>query len=931
MRAHPELWGYEGVFWVHYQYHFQYSVYYNGVMSAPILATKLFIPPPRTGSVIRHRLLERLDEGLRHKLILVSAPAGFGKTTLSSEWLARCGQPVAWLSLDEGDNEPVRFLAYLVAALQTISAGLSSAAGMGEEMFGAFQAAQSRPIELLLTPLLNQLATMPDHFILALDDYHVIEAEPVDNALAFLLEHLPPQMHVLISTREDPNIPLARLRATRQLVELRAADLRFTPDESAEFLNQVMNLNLSAGDIAALDSRTEGWIAGLQLAALSMQGRSDTASFVEAFTGSHRFVLDYLVEEVLQRQPKQTLDFLLQTAILDRLSGPLCDAVTARNDGNAILEALERENLFIIPLDEQRRWYRFHHLFADVLQSRLREEQPGQISHLHRRASIWYEQNGLPAEAIRHALAAQDLDRAADLIELAWSTMDVSMQSATWLGWARTLPDDLILVRPVLSVGYAWALLDSGDLETCETWLQNAEQWLERPSPEMIVVDEEQFQPLPATIATARAYRALALGDIAGAIIHARQALHLTPEQDDIRRIQAMALLGISHYAIGNLEAADRSLTEFRAYVQKTGAILTVVGISFVLAEIKRARGRLHEAACTYEQALQVAASQGEPLPIGTVDLYRGVSELACERGDLEAAARHLLTAQKLGEQAMLTGWPHRRCVAAACLKQAQGDLAGALDLLDEAERLYVRSPLPDVRPIAALRARIWSVQGRLTEALGWVREQGLSADDALSYLREFEHITLARIRIALYRNAPENDSVRETMSLLDRLLQAAEDGERIGSAIEIRMLQALAYYAQNDIPHALESLEHALIPAQPEGYIRLFVDEGKPMKKLLREAARRGIVPTYVSQLRAAFGQSGDRPPTDQALIEPLRERELDVLRLLGTELSGPEIAQELNVSLSTLRTHTQHIYTKLGVTNRRAAIRRAEELHLL
>jgi LuxR family maltose regulon positive regulatory protein len=876
-------------------------------------------------------LLDHLDEGLQRKLTLVSAPAGFGKTTLCSEWLARCGRPVAWLSLDEGDNDPACFLAYLVAALQTVSAGLSSAAGKGEEVFGAFQAAQSLPMELLLTPILNQLATMPDHFVLALDDYHVIEVELVDHALAFLLEHLPPQMHVLISTREDPNIPLARLRATRQLVELRAADMRFTLAESAEFLNQVMNLDLSARDIAALESRTEGWIVGLQLAALSMQGRSDVASFVEAFTGSHRFVLDYLAEEVLQRQPKHALDFLLQTSILDRLSGPLCDAVTARNDGKAMLEALERGNLFTVPLDDQRQWYRYHHLFADVLQSRLREEPPDQVFHLHRRASAWYEQNGQPAEAIRHARAAQDLDRAADLIELAWSTMDISMQSATWLGWARTLPDALIQIRPVLSVGYAWALLDGGDLESGEAWLHNAERWLECESPEMVVVDEEQFRLLPATIAAARAYCALALGNISSAIKHARQVLDLTSEHNAVQRIEAMALLGISQYANGDLEVADRSLTEFRAYVQEAGSIITTIGITFVLAEIKRARGRLHEAASAYEQALQLAASQGEPMPVGTADLYRGISELACERGKLEAAVQHLLTARKIGEQAVLTGWPHRRCLAEARVKQAQGDWAGALERLDEAERLYVRSPLPDVRPLAAWKARIWLAQGRLTEALGWAREQGLSTDDALSYLREFEHLTLARLYIALYRNAPENGYPGEAMSLLDRLLQAAEAGDRMGSVIEIRVLQALAFQAQNDLPRALDSLEHALTLAEPEGYVRLFVDEGQSMMLLLREAARRGIVPNYASQLQMAFEQTGDRMPAARPLVEPLSERELDVLRLLGTELSGPEIAQELNVSLNTLRTHTQNIYTKLGVNNRRAAIRRAEELRLL
>jgi LuxR family maltose regulon positive regulatory protein len=484
----------------------------------------------------------------------------------------------------------------------------------------------------------------------------------------------------------------------------------------------------------------------------------------------------------------------------------------------------------------------------------------------------------------------------------------------------------------VLSAGYAWALLDSGDLETCAPRLQDAERWLESPSPEMVIADEEQFRLLPATIATARAYRALALGNVPNAVQHARQALNVTPEQDDLHYIQAMSLLGIAQYANGDLEAADRSLTEFRAYVQETGAISTTIGITFVLADIKTARGRLHEAASAYEQALQLAVSQGEPMPTGTADLYRGMSELACERDNLEAAAQYLSTAQKLGAQAASPGWPHRRCVAEARLKQAQGDLVGAVDLLDEAERLYIRSPLPDVRPIAAFRVQIWLAQGRLTEALGWAREQGLSTNDAVSYWREFEHLTLARVHLALYRNDPADGSIRETLGLLDRLLEAAKAGDRIESVIVIRVLQALAHQAQNDISHALEFLEQALTLARPEGYVRLFVDEGPSMLALLRDAARRGIASDYISQLLAAFDQAGHSMPAAQSLIEPLSERELEVLRLLGTELSGPEIARELMVSLSTLRTHTQNIYTKLGVNNRRAAIRRAdEELHLL
>ena len=902
-------------------------------MSTPVLATKLYIPPPRPKAVLRPRLIERLNEGGR--LTLISAPAGSGKTTLVSEWLAGCERPAAWLSLDEGDNDPTRFLTYLVAALQTI------AADIGEGVLGMLQSPQPPPTKSILTVLLNEITTIPDNFALILDDYHVIEVQPVDDALTFLLEHLPPQMHLVIATREDPNLPLARLRAQSQLTELRASDLRFTPVEAAEFLNQVMGLNLSAEDIAALETRTEGWIAGLQMAALSMQGRSDTARFVKAFAGSHRFVLDYLVEEVLQRQPEHVRNFLLQTAILDRLSGPLCDAVTGQEDGRGVLDALERGNLFVVPLDDERRWYRYHHLFADVLQAYLMDAQPGRVPTLHRRASEWYEQNRLPSEAIRHALAAGDFERAAGLIELAWSAMDINMQSATWLGWAKALPDELIRARPVLSVGYAWALLDGGETETVEARLRDAEWWLdtmadmrgqsEAPLAGMVIVDEEQFRFLPASIGTARAYRALALGDVPGTVKYARQALDLTPGQDRVRRTQATALLGLALYASGDLEAADRSLADFQANMRKAGDISTAIGITFTLANIRMARGRLREAVSTYQQALQLAASQGEPMPVGTADLYRGISELYCERGDLEAAAQQLLTSKKLGEQAMPTGWQHRLCVAEARIREVQGNLDGALELLDEAGRLYIRSPLPDVRPIAALKTRVWVRQGRLTEALGWVREQGLSVDDELIFVREFEHITLARVLVAKYKSNRVHGAIHEATGLLKRLLQAAEEGLRTGSVIEMLVLQALAREAQGDIPPALASLERALALAEPEGYVRVFVDEGQPMAALLREAAKHGIAPNYVSRLRAAFSRAEDGTSIAQLLPEPLSKRELEVLRLLGSELTGPEIARGLFVSLNTLRTHIKNIFNKLGVNNRRAAIRRAEELDLL
>ena len=699
-----------------------------------------------------------------------------------------------------------------------------------------------------------------------------------------------------------------------------------------------MNLNLSVEDIAALETRTEGWIAGLQLAALSIQGRSDTAGFIQAFTGSHRFVLDYLVEEVLQHQSEHIHSFLLQTAILDRLCAPLCNAITEREDGKEILDILERNNLFLIPLDDKRQWYRYHHLFAEVLQAHLIEAQPEQVSSLHQRASAWYEQTGLPHDAIRHALAAKDFERAAGLIELAWSAMDLSYHSSTWLGWVKALPDVLIRARPVLSVCYAWALLDTGELEASEARLQDAERWLDTPTDQMVVVDKEQFRSLPASIATARAYRSLALGDIPGTIAYAQQGLELTPDDDQTRHNEATSLLGLAQYSSGDLEAAERSLADFHANLQKTGDIQTLIGITFLLADIKVALGRLHEAESSYQQSIRLATGQGEPMPLGTADLYRGLGELCIEHGDLEAAAQHLLTSQKLGEQTATTDWPHRLSVSQAYLKEALGDLDGALALLDEAERVYIRNPLPDVHPVAALRARIWLKNGRLAEALGWAREQRLSVDDDIHYTREFEHITLARVLIAAGKSDREAGFLDEATRLLGCLLQAAEAGRRMGSVIEILLLQALAFQAQDNLPHALAPLERALALAEPEGYVRIFVDEGEAMRWLIEKQSRNRNHPLsgYVDKLLAAFTQPAAAPKSaiihqKSDMIESLSERELEVLKLLRTELTGPEIAQHLIVSLHTLRTHTNNIYNKLGVNNRRAAVRRAEELDLL
>ena len=910
-------------------------------MPETLLLTKLFVPPLRPNLVPRPHLIERLNQGLHlgHKLTLISAPAGFGKTTLAGEWLAGCGRQAAWLSLDEGDNNPTRFLAYLVAALQTVSATI------GEGVLAALQSLQPAPTESILTPLLNEISTIPDNFILVLDDYQVIEATQVDKALTFLLEHLPPQMHLVIATRDDPQLPLARLRARGHLTELRAADLRFTSTEAAEFLNQVMGLELSVDDIAALETRTEGWIAGLQLAALSIHGHKDATSLIKAFTGSHRFVLDYLVEEVLLQQSESVQTFLLQTAVLNRLTGPLCDAITGQENGQAILEKLDRDNVFIVPLDSERRWYRYHHLFADLLRQRLRQTHLEQIPTLHSRASAWYEMKDQRSDAIHHAFAAQDFERAADLVELAWPAWSRPVQSIAWLSWAKELPDDLVRARPVLSVAYAQALLNAGKLEAAEARLMDAERWLgpmseqlENPVTQMVVVDEEQFRSLPASLATTRAYHAQSVGDVHGTVKYTRRVLDLLPEKDHAMRASLTMLLGLTYWASGDLEAAHRAFSEGLAGIQRAGNVLDIIGATFVLADIRVTLGHLHEAASAYEYALQLATEHGEPMPLGTEDAYSGISGLHLERGDLEVAAQDLATSKKLGEQVELPDWQYRWCIAQARLKETLGDLDGALDLLNEAERLYVRTPLPTVRPIAAMKARVWVKQGRLTKALRWARERGLSAADDLSYLQEFEHITLARALIAQYKSKPVDGSIDEVAGLLKRLLQAAEEGSRTGSVIEILVLQAAADEAQGNIHPALVSLERALTLAEPEDYVRMFVDEGPSMARLLYIALSRGIGSDYVRRLLAAFPVKEHKqtePVKSQApapdLIEPLSKREIEVLQLIAEGLSNPEIAARLYLSLNTVKVHSRNIYGKLGVHNRMQAAARARALGIL
>lgn len=912
-------------------------------MSAPILTTKLYLPAPRPERVPRPRLVERLSEGLAagSKLTLISASAGFGKTTLLSEWVSAPpllpgegpGVRSCWLSLDEADSDPARFLLYLVSALQT------AAPNLGQGALAALQTPQPLPIETLLTGLLNEIAELPEKVILVLDDYHLLDSPPIDSALAFLLDHLPPQLHLVIASREDPNLPLARLRARNQLTELRVADLRFSPAEAAEFLNRVMGLNLTETDVAALESRTEGWIAGLQLAALSMQGQSDPASFIHSFTGSHRFVLDYLLEEVLNQQPPDIQDFLLRTSILKRLCGSLCEAVLddAPGSGQIVLESLEQANLFLVPLDNNRRWYRYHHLFADLLRQRLGQmlsplplsqrergdslpakgKGPG-LKTLHLRASQWHEKNGDLAEAFQHAHAAGDAERAARLAELAWPGMEATFQSAAWIGWVEKLPETAILARPLLCCQLGRAFSDAGQPEISEIHLENAERVL------AVAPNQSEFAPLPGDIALTRAYNAQVRGDIAGTIQFSEQAVRLIPVEDVMRRAQAVIMLEFTHWASGDLEASLRAIQTWMDDMRQLGNPVFEVASAFAKADLLVALGRLREAITTYQQSLQRAAESGPEAEKITAHHHLGLALINHELGQDESAAQSLQTAAELGQRTTLVDWPHRWKLAQARFQESAGEWDAALELLDDARRVYVKNPVPIIRPVEARQARIHLKQGRLDKAEAWVRERGLSLGDEASYLAEYELLTLARLRL--------DDS--RVLALLERLLVLAESQNRLGSVIEILLTQSLAYQAQARQPQALAALERALALAAPQGYLRTFVDEGEKVRLMIVDF-RFSIVEcappllVYVDKLLAAFPQSEIK--NQKSKIELLSPRELEILQLVAQGLSNTEISQRLYLALSTVKGHNQRIFDKLQAQNRTEAVVRARELSLL
>ena len=881
----------------------------------PLLQSKLHVPRRRRGTVRRARLDHRLDRHVLPPVALVSAPAGFGKTTVLVEWLGRDEpgvRPAAWLSLDRRDSDPSVFWSYVVASLRKV------VPEVGADALATLQASPSS-LEAVVAALVNDLTGLADDVVLVLDDYHVVESLDVHESMRFLLEHLPPQLHLVVASRADPPWPLAALRAGGELVELRAADLRFTGEEAAAYLNEGMGLELTGADIDALEARTEGWIAALQLAALSLQGRDDVAGFA----GDDRFVVDYLVDEVLDRQPEEIRTFLLETSILNRLSASLCAAVTGRSDAKAILARLERANLFVVSLDDRRQWYRYHHLFGDVLRSRLADDGPDRTAELHRRASEWFEAHGDRPEAIRHALVAEDFVRAAGLIELAIPGLRQARHDATQRVWLDALPREVFVNRPVLTLGLVGAHMVTGDVAGVDALLDEIEGWLDpaRPKGDMVVFDDAEFRRLPAQAAMYRAGLALLRGDLTSTRFHGERAARLSGADDHLGAGAAAALIGLAHWADGDLEAAHRQYAAAIAAFERAGYLADILGCSLGLADIEVAQGRLGAAGRTLAAGLELASANA-PLR-GTADMHIGLSELHIERNELEAAGAHLRAGLELGEHLALAQFGYRWRVVDARLRAADGDHAAALELLREAERRYDTDYSPRARPVSATTTRVRLAASDLDGAERWAAATGLSADDDPVYLREYEHLTLARLLLAEGRAA-------EAVPLLRRLLGAAEAGGRGGSAIEAGMLLALAHDACGDTAQALTSLEEALTRAGTEGYVRVFLDVGEPMTALLESAVRHGRAVEPAEAVLAARAPATVRPPASVGLVDELTSRELDVLRLLRTDLTGPEIAAELVVSLNTVRTHTKNIFMKLGVTNRRAAVRRAAELGL-
>ncbi|HLN70362.1 MAG TPA: LuxR C-terminal-related transcriptional regulator [Streptosporangiaceae bacterium] len=905
-----------------------------------LLATKLHVPRPRPDLVPRPRLAERLDEGLARGLMLVCAPAGYGKTVLLADWVRRCHPPAAWLSLDVGDNDPARFWRHGVAALDQARPGLAERVGplLGPPAPSSYEG--------LVTALINELAAGPDadQVLLVLDDYHLIDSEAVHESLGFLLEHRPPGLRLVLASRSDPPLALARLRGRGQLAELRAAELRFTVDEAAALLQVAAGPNaaLPGAEVEALVARTEGWAAGLQLAGMSLRGHEDVARFVGEFTGSNRYVLDYLAEEVLERQSGPMRTFLLETSVLERLSGALCDAVTGRAGSQALLEQIEAAGLFVVPLDEVRGWWRYHHLFADLLRARLQEEQPGRAAQLHCNAAAWYEEHGLADDAIGHAVAAGQMTWAARIIEQHFDVVfNFRGEVATIHRWLSVLPAEVVRSRPRLLLAQALMAVTSGHLEVVEPLLDAVEcappGWADEPFEPTAGVAASHLVNVPALTTLHRGALAQLRGDAEATAAFAAQMLAESKPGERLLSATAHGFLAVAEWLRGRLTDAERAFAASVTGWCETSQPTLIAWGYYELVLIRRGQGRLDAAALTCEQALDSLVTSGRPPPAAGPS-YVGLAEIAYQRDELDLALRHAIEGIGLCRQFVYTPPLADGLATLAMIRQATGDPAGALAAITEAEQA---SPGPPglLNPVPAQRARLLLAQGDLPAAARFTQERALSADDEPDYPREPGYLVLARVLLA-------QDRPDRALALLNRLHAAAAAQDRTGSLIEIGALRALALAVSGEEAGAVAALAQALTLACPQGYVRIFADEGPPMAALLGRliaAQRAGQAAAEVplgclARLQRAFDPGHAMPVCGRlpagavpGLVEPLTSRELEVLGMLAVGRSNQAVAGELVVTIDTVKKHVSHILDKLGTANRTEAVSRARELGLI
>lgn len=885
-------------------------------METPVLATKLFIPTPRPKIVTRQRLIDIISAGAHRKLTLVSAPAGYGKTTLASEWASGCGFPAAWYSLDDGDTDPARFLRYFIRAIQMVSPGT------GQGILGLLDSPQPPAVDNLLLALINEISGLEQKVVLVLDDYHLISAGPANEIMKFFLEHQPATIHLVFTTREDPDLPLARLRAGDQLTELRAADLEFTLTEAAEFLNRVMDLNLPGEDVSILETRTEGWIAGLQLAAISLRGQKDPAAFIQGFTGSHHYVLDYLITEVVRQQPEAVQKFLLCTSILDRMCGSLCDALLESRPGHGqeILLSLEQSNLFIIPLDNERKWYRYHHLFADLLQQQLRLNPPSLASlpmemtgteieaELHIRASQWYEDSGLEVEAFQHAALAGDLDRTERLINGNGMPLHFRGVTAPVLRWLDSLPFSVMNERPSLWVMYGAATMISGHPSQVEPKLKAAEFILKD------MEENERTRDLTGQIAAMRALVAASQNDIEAIVAQSKRALeYLAPDNLSIRTMTTFSL-GVVYELQNDREAATRAFNEVISTGQASGNFMFTLAALSSLAGLQMSENKLREAEKTYRRSVEIINDPDHWL---AYDSHYGLARVFYEWNDLPAAEHHARSSIRLAPQVecgMVVS--SEALLARICL--ARGDIKGAVNQVAAAYQTARERQLVDrISDVQAVEVEVLLRQGELEAAGALARQSGLP-------------VSQARVLLA-------GGELDAALDIVQKLLWKLMEMDRPDERLKAMALLVAALKIKGETGKAIRQLDNLYALSEPEGFIRLFADEGEPMRQVLAEAAGQGIEPDYTARLLAAFPSQVDETSrsreerSNQPLIDPLSPRELEVLALIAQGLSNREIGEKLFLALSTVKGHSRVIFDKLQVQRRTEAVARARELGLL